>query len=188
MGGLAVQQGFGVGDDLLPLTLVARQLAQALRVGALHRHKVSVLQGKDVIPGKNAVPLLARLFPPGAVGGGEIRIGGRLPAGHKLRHRAEQLLRRCGTQRLQKLQLAVQRTLQHGTRIAARRHLQAEVLMLQHQLQQNLCPVGAAHKHCRFKRGDGRGVPRFRLKRRRERAQQLGVQQPPKYHQPLQTG
>ena len=188
VGGLAVQQGFGVGDDLFPLALIARQLAQALRVGALHRYKVSVLQGKDVIPGKNAVPLLACLFPPGAVGGSEIRIGGRLPAGHKLRHCAEQLLRRRGTQRLQKLQLSVQRALQHGTRIAPRRHLQAEIFVFQHQLQQNLCPVGAAHKHRRLKRGDGRCVPCFRPKCCRERTQQLGVQQPPKHHQPLQTG
>ena len=188
VGGLAVQQGLGVGDDFLPLALITRQLAEALRVGTLHRHKAAVLQGKDVIPCKHAVALFARLLPPGAVGGGVIGIGGRQPAGHEIRHRAEQFLRCRGAQRLQKRQFSVQRTLQHGAGVAPCRHLQAEIFVFQHQLQQNLCPVGAAHKHGSLKGRHSGGVPDIRLQGRRERAQQLGIQQPPKHHKPVQAG
>ena len=81
VGGLALQQGPGVGNDLLPLPLVAGQFAQPLGVGVAHRHQMPVLQREDVVAGKDAVALLAYGRPAGFIRGVEIRRGGHLPPG-----------------------------------------------------------------------------------------------------------
>ena len=57
VGGLAVQQGLGVGDDLLPLLFVAWELFQLLGVRVLHRHQLAVFHGEHVVTGENAVAL-----------------------------------------------------------------------------------------------------------------------------------
>ena len=101
----------------------------------------------------------------------------------------EHLVQRRTAKRLQKVQLAVQRSLQHGPGILPGCHTQAEVFLLEHGIQQGLGPVGAAGKQRRLKRGDSarQGVL-IRRQRRVQRAQRLRCQQAAEHHKPIQMG
>ena len=124
VGGHSGQQGAGVGDDLLPLLLIARQLVEALGVGVAHWHQLSVLNGKDVVLGEHAIALFAYLAHPLGIGGAEVDVL-RLPPGQE-RQRVggvgsfQQTVERQAAQLLQKVQLTVQRLLKDGRHLAHR--------------------------------------------------------------------
>ena len=107
IGGAAFQQGAGVGDDLLPLLLVAGQLAQTLRVGVAHRHQAALFQRKDMVAGKHTVTLLAHGRTAGCVGRVVIGVGRDLPPGQERCRTGKHLVQRCTAQRLQKVQFII---------------------------------------------------------------------------------
>ena len=189
IGRAALQQGAGVGNDLLALLLVAGQLAQTLRVGVAHRHQMPVLQRKDMVAGKHAVALLAHGRTARPIGRVVVGVGRCLPPRQEHCRAGEHLVQRRTAKRLQKVQLAVQRSLQHGPGILPGCHTQAEVFLLEHGIQQGLGPVGAAGKQRRLKRGDSarQGVL-IRRQRHVQRAQRLRRQQAAEHHKPIQMG
>ena len=186
--GAALQQGAGVGDDLLPLLLIAGQLAQPLRVGVAHRHQTAVLQCKHMVAGKHTVALASGRRAARLIGRAVIRIRRGLPAGQKRRRAGEHLVQRGAPQLLQKVQLIGQRLFQHRAGILPGRHTQAEVFLLQHGIQQGIRPVRAAGKQLRLQRGHCAGQGGIvRRQRSTQRAERLGREQPAKHHKPVQT-
>ena len=122
VGGHPGQQGAGVGDDLLPLLLIARQLVEALGVGVAHRHQLAVLDREDVVLGEHSVALFAHLAHPLGVGGVEVD-GLRLPPGQERQlvggtGGVQKLVQRQAAQLPQEVQLIVQCSLQDGRHFA----------------------------------------------------------------------
>ena len=97
-----------------------------------------------MVTGKDPVPGAAHGGPPRLVGGVVVGFGVGLPARQVIRRAVEQFVQLRPAQRLQEIQLLRQRLFQHGSGVPARRYLQAEVLILQQQVQQGAGPVGAA--------------------------------------------
>ena len=148
-----------------------------------------ILQRKDMMAGKHAVALLAHGRTARLIGRVVVGVGRCLPPRQEHCRAGEHLVQRRTAKRLQKVQLAVQRSLQHGAGILPGCHTQAEVFLLEHGIQQGLGPVGAAGKQRRLKRGDSarQGVL-IRRQRRVQRAQRLRRQQAAEHHKPIQMG
>ena len=189
VGGLAIQQGAGVGNDFFALPLIAGQLAQALRIRVAHRHKVPVLDGKHMVAGKHAVTLLAHGRAARLVGGFIVCLGGRLPARQKGRGLGAQVVQRSGAQLLQKFKFVFQRLFQHRPGVPASGGAQAEVFILQHGIQQNLSPVGALQKEDAFKRSHRAGqIGSIRCQSGAQSRERRGRKQAAEYDQPVHTG
>ena len=159
VGGLALQQGAGVGNDLFPLPLVAGQFAQALGIGVAHRHKAAILDGKHMVAGKHAVALLAHGRAARLVGGCIVGVRAYLPPRQKGRGFGAKVIQPSSAKLLQKFQFVFQCLFQHRPGIPAGSRAQAEILVLQHGVQQDFGPVGALGKQGAFKGGHRAGQP-----------------------------
>ena len=196
------QQRPRVFNHLLPLALVSRQLAQALRVGVAHRRQAAVLQRKDMVPREHAEPLVPDLRAARAVGGGIVLRGGFPRAGQHLlqkrigpRQPGQQRVHRQAAGLLQQGQLPRQAGVGHLARAAAGGFADAEVIILQQNVQQNGGPVLAAGQKLRLERAGGRRqrgrvavIGQHSLQQRLEALHQRVLQNTAEHDQPAQAG
>ena len=193
------QQGAGVGDDLLPLLLIARQLVEALGVGVAHRHQLAVLDREDVVLGEHSVALFAHLAHPLGVGGVEVD-GLRLPPGQERQlvggtGGVQKLVQRQAAQLLQEGQLVVQCSLQNGGQGTGSGLPNAHGLGLQHGDAQVGAPVGGALEQHAFKLCHGVAHAANAVVSGRQAVDESGksgrhgvAQQGAKDHKPVQAG
>ena len=155
------QQCARVGDDLFPFFLVARQLAEPLRVRILDRHQMAVLNGEDVVLCKHAIAFFADFAHPLGISVRQVDFRcfptgqeGQLRTLRLLRIRSlEQFIQRQTAQFLQKAQLVVQRALQHRRQLPCRRLTDADGLGLEDSRRQILAEVGGMLEQSGFKCG-----------------------------------
>ena len=158
VGGGTGQQGAGVGNDLFPLLLVARQLTELLGVGVLHGHQLAVLHCEHVVLGKHAVALLPGFPHPLVVGGGQVELP-CLPTGQERQLLAlpvgsfQQRVQRQAAELLQKVQLTVQGGLHHGGELACSSLPHTDGLGLQHGVGKIIAQIGGVGKQGGFKGG-----------------------------------
>ena len=158
VGGGTGQQGAGVGNDLFPLFLVARQLAELLGVGVLHGHQLAVLHCEHMVLGKHAVALLPGFPHPLVVGGGQVELP-CLPTGQERQLPVlpvgsfQQRVQRQAAELLQKVQLTVQGGLHHRGELARGGLPHTEGLGLQHGVGKIIAQIGGVGKQGGFKGG-----------------------------------
>ena len=203
VGGLAGQQGAGVGNNLFALPLVARQFVKTLRVGVADRNQFAVLHRKDVILRKDAVAFFADLGQPGTERGRVIE-GGNLPSGRQQRGKAlpagaafQQIGKAHGAGLLQDIQFPGQIGFGQCPRTAAGGFSDADVLILHDGIQQHGAPVAPEGQQRGFKRGSGLhkgGTRRIGAVQRppgrqhgAERSHRFPGQQAAEHHQPAQA-
>ena len=155
------QQGFGVGNHLFPLVLVARQVLQPLGVGVAHRHQFAlVAEHEHMVAGKHPIAQLAHLGQPGLIGGGQPggvagppgQEGQPLPLGGGQAGGQQQVVQAQGRQLFQELELGVQSLLQHRGQCPPGGPAGADVFALQHRRGQVFAEVvGVGGKEDRFK-------------------------------------
>ena len=200
VGGGTGQQGAGVGNDLFPLLLVARQLTELLGVGVLHGHQPAVLHREHMVLGKHAVALLPGFPHPLVVGGGQVELP-CLPTGQERQLPAlpvsgfQQRVQRQAAELLQKVQLTVQGGLHHRGELACGGLPHTEGLGLQHGVGKIITQIGGVGKQGSFKGGHsiaqgGDGiVSRFQpVGQRRQLCHNRVAQQGTENNKPVEPG
>ena len=153
VGGLSLQQGFGVGDDLFPLLLVAGEFLQLLGIGVLDGNQLSVFHGEHMVAGEDTVALGAHMGQTLVVilGDGALL---RQPAHQKCGGVFKTLGQRLQTNLchlVQQLQLPVQALFHHGRHRAPGKAPDAHVLALKHGGVEVSAPVVTVVEQAGFK-------------------------------------
>ena len=142
-----------------------------------------------MVAGKHAVALLAHGRAARLVGGCIVGVRAYLPPRQKGRGFGAKVIQPGSAKLLQKFQFVFQCLFQHRPGIPAGGRAQAEILVLQHGVQQDFGPVGALGKQGAFKGGHRAGQPGSICRQSRaQRGQRFALQQAAKHDQPVHTG